>query len=1297
MINKMKKITISIMISIIIILGIQSIVNAYYIGQNLDVTYDEYISNGNIYCMEHGQALYGYNNYRIISHVKIEGNKSIDDNGKEMYSSDNAKFAAILSADNGAIKDDGPVANAIWNFGYTWMKNVGQYHAGLYDGFASATKGNVTDLDNTSTNYANSIQNMEMTDKTNKDNVKATTLEREGIQYIRVGPFNWSFAGALSEIKLYDQDNKQVSGLTYSKFNGNDEVILNISEISSESDFYISVPIDSGINKITKISAKTNVDVKGVDVWFLESTNGASFQNLLIREPYNASQDLNMDFEYNILLQGNLKVIKVNKNNEEVKLSGVGFYIQNKNTQKYIKQNADGTVSYITEKGQATEFVTDQNGEILIKNLLVGTYVAYETKNPNYGYEIITEGQEKTIVVDKTAELKIPNEQKYVKLSGYVWVDKADGKQSKRNDLYKDSEGYQDTKDILLDGITVKLKDKSGNVIKEAKTSNGGAYIFTDVLIKDLSNYYIEFEYDGLTYTNVIPHIDKDNGSKSAENATTREQFNQNFAIVEGKTESTGITKDVSKNQKYSLSYNVDKLKHTSTLINNGQYIISSNTNETGYNIIDHFTPGQEEIKYINLGLYEREQPDLALVNDIQNVRLTINGYEHTYNYDQRGQHKEEYGDGFNIGVKFEEKYLNMTYTRPIYKSDYEFENPTDKSKELKVYITHKITLGNKSTNLISQVNSFVDYFDSRYSVVAVGDGIDEKGKVTGKFQYAQSEYNSEYSKIVVDSNTRLEPQKTKEIYVQFELSREAVLNILNNGENLKNVAEITSYSVFDTDGKIYAGIDKNSNPGNAIPNDITTYEDDTASSPNLKLEVTDAREVSGKVFLDTTSGELKTGDIRQGSGKYEDGEKGIKGVKLTLTENTGSGKIYTAETNENGDFVINGFIPGDYTLTYTWGDNTYTVQNYKGTVYDSSRDQTNKYWYKENVDTRLTDAIDDYQLRQKIDDEMKTITSNTKYTINQMNSDTPTMGIGIEYETTYTASMGDKYTYRISNVDFGIVERARQNIELDKRVKTMKLTLANGQVIADVTIDENGNLSGEKSHIIYMRPSDKTQPKNGLLKVELDNELLEDALLQVGYEFKAINKSEIDYLSENYYKYGKKEGNKVTITPLAVVDYLDTGWAFDDKANKEWTVKTSEDLKEIVSENIFNNGNSSVKDKTILYTESLKTKLQPTQSVAVVLNVAKKLSNSGADISLDNETEIVKVEKDGGAKIDSTPGNYVPGTGHTETDDDMAETIIVTPNTGANLNFILPIAIGVIALITLGVGIVVIKKKALK
>ena len=1010
-----------------------------------------------------------------------------------------------------------------------------------------------------------------------------------------------------------------------------------------------------------------------------------------------------------IKILGNLKVIKVNKDNIKIKLQGVGFYVQNKDTKKWVKVEND-TVSYTDKKEDATEFITDKNGEITIKNLVVGTYVAYETKNPNYGYEIIKEGQEKLITVDKTAELQIPNPQKYIKLSGYVWVDKVFSKQASRNDLYKDND--YDSNDILLDGITVRLIDKTtGKVVKEAKTADGGKYLFTDVLVDELENYYIEFEYDGLTYTNVIPHIDKDNGSKAAENSSVRDEFNKGFSVIEGSTESNkGITKDSAGNPKYDLNYNIDKNKHTSTLNNTGLYPITANTNETGYVIKDHFTPGQEEIKYINLGLYEREQPDIALIKDLYNVNVAINGYNHIYEYANRFNNQGEYGDGFNVGVKFGNKYGNMSYTRAIYKADKEYTS-SDKSKELKVYVTYKISMKNESSNLQVQVNSIVDYYDSNYTLIKTGTGIDEKGNVTGDISNSGSQsYNDKYKKVIINTNSKIEHNKSADVYVQFELNRDAVLKILNNAENLDNVVEINSYSVFDTDGKVYAGIDKDSNPGNAVPGEKITYEDDTDSAPGLKLVVADkAREMTGKVFLDSTSNELKTGEVRQGDGIYTDGEKEIKDVKVTLKENKENGKVYETTTNDKGDFKIEGYIPGDYTLTYTWGDKEYTVQNYKGTVYEKDRydaNVTNKEWYKTDVNTRYTDAIDNYNTRKKIDAEIAKVTNKTATTIDKMDSTTPTMGISVQYTTTTTAEVaddikeerGDKFNcpdFKIENIDFGIVERARQDLALRKRVNTFKVTLANGQVIADMTIDEKGNITGERNHVTYMGPSSSTG--NGFVKLELDNELIQGATVEVEYEIKVTNNSELDYVSEDFYKYGIKSGNEVTITPTSIIDYLDKNWGFEAEKNKEWTVKSLDEIKNIVAKEVYENEDSTIADKTILYTDSLKgQKLKPTESATVNLNVSKVLSNSD-EISLDNESEITELTKDGGSRLISTPGNYIPGQEETkESDESIAETVIVTPSTGANLEFIVPIMIGVIALVILGAGVVIIKKKTL-
>ena len=1309
--NKIEKILVIVAFAIIIVLsligstfaGTEYNAGNYQVGSQLSINYSDYNGSNSLFCIEHNQSLHKNKvTYQVVSRISINGNTSRDQNGNTQSNLLNGQLAYLINGTRSGYSLS-TVRQSIWHMITTWVKQVGRNHAGISEGIISGNKtAGKTDLNTAAENYANSVSNAQATDNTNKSAIKVVSEIHDGVTYVKVGPFNWSYPGTLTGTTVFDQNRGAINGVKYITYNGTSANWSdNTGIIRSGADFYVAVPNDGKVTAITGIKGYFTKEVITAEIAFLESVSGAKWQNLMIANPGTGTENVENTFEYNIPMLGDLEIEKVNEDNHSVKLAGVGFIIQNKETGKYVFQDGiTKEISYVS-KEEATEFITDKNGKIHIENLVVGTYIAYETTlGGNYGYELIEGGQTISLSAGQVNIAVIGNKQIYVKLSGFVWVDKISEKQSIRNDLYKDND--YDVNDILLDGITVRLKDKTtGETIKEAKTADGGAYLFIDVLVEKLGDYYIEFEYDGLTYTNVIPHLEnEENGSKSAENATVRDEFNKNFSVVEGKTESTGITRDSNGNEKHTLNYNIDQNAHTATLINNGQYTITANTNETGYSIKENFTPGQEEIKYINLGLYEREQPDIALKKDLENVNVAVNGYNHIYQYSQRFVNQGEYGDGFNIGVKFGNKYGAMSYTRAIYKADYEYINENDKSKELKVYVTYKLGMKNESTNLIVQVNNIVDYFDSRYSIVKVGTGIDQNGNITGDINRQDATYNNEYSKTTIYTNTRIDAQKEEAIYVQFELNREAVLNILNNGENLENVAEINSYSVFDGNGKVYAGIDRDSNPGNAVPDNKATYEDDTDSSPALKLEVADAREMTGKVFLDSTSGELMTGQIRQGSGAYEEGELEIEGVKVTLTENTGSGKVYETTTDSNGDFLIKDYIPGDYTLTYTWGDNTYTVQNYKGTVYSKDRydaNIANKEWYKTDVDTRWTDAIDDYQTRLNIDNELKQITNSSQTTIDKMNSTTPTMGIGVEYDTTYTASTGDRYTYRIANVDFGIVERARQEIELTKRIKTFKLTLANGQVIADVEIGEDGKLNGQYQYLTYMKPTPHSNPTDGFLRMELDNELIQGATVEVTYAIKAINNSELEYLSENYYKYGIIEGDVVTITPSAVVDYLDMDWAFDANQNPDWQIKQADDLRGVVAEEIFNAPETQINNRIILYTEKLaEQKLKPTESAEVELHVSKLLSNS-EDIELDNETEIVKLDKTGGSKItSSTPGNYVPGGTATESDDDRPATVIITPSTGANRAFIIPIVVAIVAVIILGVGVLFIKKKAL-
>lgn len=1035
---------------------------------------------------------------------------------------------------------------------------------------------------------------------------------------------------------------------------------------------------------------------------------------------------------------GDIELTKIDKESKQP-MSGVGFTLQMTSGEKqgqYLSVDNKGKAVYTTE---ARTMYTNTSGKINISQVYAGNFRLVETVNPYPGYDVVPR-----VVIENGilewgdtyhSQILVENEKKYINLSGYVWIDKISEKTSIKNSKYYENE--DDSFDIRLNGIKVVLKDQNGNTVRnrdgqlmEATTSGNGEYRFENVLIEQLSNYYVEFEYNGLTYTNVPKgdNLNASNVSKAIENTATRTNFNNSFASIEGTGLNTGIAKDQNGTTRHNLTYtrqtnptdnHVAILKNLEyedpnanplTIKDPGQddFMLTATTKEAGFNIRSAYEAQKEEgkileeIKYINLGLDIREQPDLGIVNDIKNVKLTINGYEHVYNYSKRSSSVES-GDGFNVGVKFGTDYAGMKYTRPIYEADYNFQNPNDASRELEVYITYDIAIQNASSNLVTRLNTIVDYYEKDLTLRAIGK-TENQGTVGDLItSYTTGSYG-EYNMVTINPNMEIQNQNVEHLYVQFQVSRQKVQELINNGKLLNNVADVTSYTTFK-DGQIYAGIDKDSNPGNGQIGDTTYYEDDTDYAPGLQLEVADnARQIAGKVFLDQTENRLMTGEERLGSGQYEEGEQGISGVNVKFTESA-TGTNYETTTNESGDFLIEGYIPGDYTLTYTWGNETYTVQDYKATTYGPSENAQTRYntnssdgrWYKNEAQTpRNSDAVDDWATRTAIDEEIqaKVKEENPTYEHTTMTSSTTNMKIDVEYPTISSSdTTGDKFTYRIDNIDLGIVERPRQEVELTKRVSNIKLTLANGQVIVDAQIDEEGNVTGNHEYLVF-RPD--TEAVAGMARIEIDQELIQGARLEVQYTLTVGNKSEIDYDSENYYKFGTKEGNIRTITPTTIVDYLDQDWPIDiATAGDGWEVKTIEDIRNdtIISEDKI----TQVQNVKILYSTALGNEpISPNDSRSTTLTVSKVLSNS-EEIDLENEAEILKMESTG-RPTPTTPGNKVPGRDNpSEPDDDPGEPITVTPSMGADRNYTMIILTIASALVILVAGIIWIIKKTLR
>lgn len=1138
---------------------------------------------------------------------------------------------------------------------------------------------------------------------------------------------------------------------------------------------------------------------------------------------------------------GDLKIYKYRNGSDAngAALDAIGFKI--KNTEKgYVIEDANGNKTYSQNVEEATEYFTNGDGRLEILDLEAGNYEIYETKNEHYGYDVQTNGQIYATVInsDEETEAPIPNQQKKTKISGYVWDDGIEGKNSSR-DSVRDIVGTNDDGTPIyetpIEGIHVVLWNIVDRSCKETWTNSEGKYCFDDVLVDDVINnrLYVDFYYDGVEYAPVKHNINLDNGSKAVESTGRRKDINRVFGVISNDENNANHIKtnqniggfgedhvnDNLNDYKFSLGYNTGEY---SSLIDTNSKVYKDAVNDpwlrtyaragetsndasvkelnTGYSLSEVYnniaktTVDSVMIENVNLGLYHREQPNISIKKDIDSAQLEINGYGHVYDYngkDKDPEYQNQYKE--NLGVKFGKKWTPGEYQLPIYKSDYTYTTE-DKSKELKAYITYKIELSNNSVGIDSKVNTLFDYYDKTYdsTTISIGDNKDDletNGRIKNKFNYKDKDYNDQYKKLEIDtSGITIEAGKTKTIYVQFEFSRKQIYDIITSTDKdknvLYNVAEVGSYASYypadpklDNDkqykGQLYAGIDRSSSPGNATPGETKTYENDTDISPALKLEQkAEERSIKGKVFLDDivkpdgyngSTSDLMTGYERLGNGEYDDEtEKGIDGVRVMLKSKTDDTRVYyigeskqserendkDIYTSNGGDFEISGFIPDEYELVYTWGGQqvdgkTISVENYKGTIYnDKARYDANindNLWYNNNVDDRRSDAVDNMQTREDIDEDYRIVTWKLRSDIKnigkngeKMNSTTPEINIRIEntsdtkdgkvnsYKTTSSGIEVKDAKYEIQNIDFGIVERAKQKVELTKNVRKLKLTLASGQIISDAEFyyDKNGKLKvtdeSEVKHMTYMgtnnKPNKGADINNCFIKIELDNELIQGSTLEVEYELLFENNSEKDYWSEDkeYYKFGIKDNSEIIrIKPSRIVDYLDKDWGFESNKNTNWKVFTSKyddivrdsELLSLDTNDPFKDQNSYgnlTSGRVVIKNEAYKDdEVEPMQVIRMAMEVSKKLTITD-EIELENDTEIVKMEIPHGGRpltVTRTPGQYYPKNSLTELSD-KAEKIIVTPSTGKDLNFVVPITIGVIALITLGAGIILIKKK---
>ena len=1373
-----------------------------------------------LYCLGYQVLFKEWQAYRNTKYIRIIGNTATDytsgSAGTSVTHVNNGILAYILSTEGGFGYAPGEMENlehysetqrSIYKFINTWFATPGSSFGlgGWGHPNNNVFANNSYNIYNQAVQYANSIGNstsdseVVANDTTNKDNIKIEYYTESGVPYVKVGPFNWTFTGSLNSVKLTGNNGAQPE---LKIFGPDGTTQIDASKIESGRNFYVAFRADTGMTSISKLEGSGQNASTGIitaEIWFLENIRYDT-QNVLLA---NCSKDQPKPYTIvteNIPLTIDFSVIKVDEYDQTIRLPNVGFKFYNKDTGKYVQFtfNESGEVTqinYVDNMESATELSTDQNGRIELKGVLAGTYIAYETKNPNYGYVVDSNGKE--IIPSNAEEVVLTNKPEYVKLSGFVWLDKQSEKMSIRNDLYKLDEN--DNQDILMEGIKVTLRDKSTGAIVTEKiegladdqiivnptyTDSEGNYHFDYVSSDDLSNYYVEFEYDGMIYQNVIPHLDNvEKGSKASE--PDRQGFNNNNSTIErGNTELQAVAKDSQGNEHGRINYiataDSTDLKRILQMSSTENCSIIATTDSAGYVIELSSRDTNNEIKYINLGLYQRLQTDLSIRSEIAKITAEINGYGHVYNY-MTGENAigNQNITDWSLGIRSYNNYKNA-YERPVYKADAEYTNSQYPSKELRMSMTYEITVMNES-QLYSKVNQIVSYFNNKYTVNAIGTEVNEQGvvgEVLSNNNYSVESYNDQFNKLVINTgalNEIIDPSTApaegeekvtvQKIYVQFNLSRQAIADMLNEGEQrdktLDFVSEIASYTSYsDRNGTLYAAYDLDSVPNNATLNNESTYEDDTEKASPIALTIAEPRQIEGIIFEDKQIANDQ--NTAEGNGFFEDGsETKLNGVTVELIdEATGNPTSYVNDKGEtvtpevslvDGNYQIVGFIPGEYQVRFTWGDGTtriinelgynngaepITVENYKSTVMDyniyNSENQNRKYYMDDNITNGRSQAIDNTATRSAIDSKLQTYNYAYKPETTKIASSTLPMSYGIEYdadELTDVILEGNNVRFLVDDMNFGIIRRAEQKLQLDKTVTHFKFTLPTGQVLIDASIDENGKLSGETNYLTF--------EKGVWAKAEIDENLIQGSQLEITYTLKATNVGQADFLDSTYgyYRFGEtyynavgqeqKDNDIITSSPALIVDYLDATLQYqqDNQINKdnEWqlvTLNQEEDLEtnkdqlDIATlENVLTHkytdseGNEIDLDNYTIYKTAhlANSNLKPEysrneagESATVQMVVGQNLSKS-TESANQNQAEIILVTKPGGGKTTNTPGNYVPNKEKQEIDDAISEQVVVIPSTGGNMNFVLPITIGILACVILGVGVFLIKTKVLK
>lgn len=540
-------------------------------------------------------------------------------------------------------------------------------------------------------------------------------------------------------------------------------------------------------------------------------------------------------------------------------------------------------------------------------------------------------------------------------------------------------------------------------------------------------------------------------------------------------------------------------------------------------------------------------------------------------------------------------------------------------------------------------------------------------------------------------------------------------------------------------------------NPNNPTPIDSTNTISGCVWEDNNKNGIRDSGEekIAGvKVALCTRiNDQLGTGEKQvDWIQRYNEKNYNKYTYKVVKEETTDQNGEYSFKDVEKGYYyVLFGYGLDDATVLTNnkenetnkilgkTGSNTksYNGQDYKSTIFQANLENGEydlekiKEYDKNLNDKYVSDAIDDWERVKEVNEYSKiqtnhiaeVLASPTKvptYLGEQYGSDL--MGKLVDELTTNTWKIAKtpkievkevKGGERIPNVDLGLVERPKTQLQITNNVENVKVTLSDGSIVFDATQTAEATKGNETKNVIWKSNRSATKGiTGGFIQLYLDKELMYGATIQITYKMQINELNDyVEYEGLEYYAKGRtNSGIKVESKAKKLVCYIPNKMQFNKTQSGDWNAIT--DINEIIpaeekdGENINNNlVNYRLKD-TISSQSNTISKIEADNINNAYLNnnmltISQLITKESAQGGYECKVEIVELENAVGRRMEtSIVGNFNPANDPVENDEAKAEDVAVMPPFGIGQVFYYVLTIVIAGMLV--VGIIFIKKKVL-